>query len=229
MTLFKNLISLFFPEACPCCENLLGANEAVICSFCRHDLPLTQHHLNPENEAFKKFYGKIDVQYVSTMLYFHKKGLVQKLIHNLKYRHNENIGTVLGKWYATDLKDIIAVQSIDAIVPVPLHRKKLKSRGYNQNTTFCKALATDLDLDFEEKLLVRTKFSKTQSQKIFVERTHDLNDTFQVAFNQNHVGKHYLLVDDVLTTGTTLEACCRALLQIPQVKISIVCMAMSHS
>ncbi len=227
--LLKNIIALLFPEVCPCCENLLSANEAVICSFCRHELPLTQHHLNPENEAFKKFYGKIELQFVSTMLYFHKKGLVQKLIHSLKYKDNQNIGTVLGRWYAADLKDIPTLQSIDAIVAVPLHPKKLKLRGYNQNTTFCKALATALHLDFEEKLLIRTNFSKTQSQKNFVERTRDLNESFQVLFNQNHVGKHYLLVDDVLTTGTTLEACCRALLQIPQVKISIVCMAMSHS
>ena len=107
--MFKSIINLFFPPVCAGCHSLLVSNENVICTLCRHNIPLTNHHLSPENEAFKKFYGRIPVEYVSALLYFHKKGIVQELIHNLKYRGQEEIGTVLGEWYAEDLKNLILI------------------------------------------------------------------------------------------------------------------------
>ena len=103
--MFKSIINLFFPPVCAGCHSFLISNENVICTQCRHNIPLTNHHLNPENEAFKKFYGRIPVEYTSALLYFHKKGIVQELIHNLKYKEQEQIGTVLGDWYTEDLKN----------------------------------------------------------------------------------------------------------------------------
>lgn len=227
--MFKNIINLFFPPVCAGCHSFLVSNENVICTLCRHNLPLTNHHLNPENEAFKKFYGRILVEHTSALLYFHKKGIVQELIHNLKYKGQEQIGTVLGEWYAEDLKNSVTIQSVDEIIPVPLHKRKLRERGYNQVTNFGNALSESLNIPYNPNLLVRNIYSKTQSKKNLLNRSDGIDSIFDVNFTQKDHNKHFLLIDDVITTGSTLEACSHALLKIPGAKISIVCMAMAHS
>ena len=227
--MFESIINLFFPKVCSGCSSFLLSNENVICTVCRHDIPLTNHHLNPENDAFKKFYGRIPVIHTSALFYFHKKGIVQELIHNLKYKGHEEIGTILGEWYAEDLKNIDLLQSVDEIIPVPLHSKKLKERGYNQITTFGKALSSSLNLTYNDSLLIRNVYSKTQSKKNLLGRTEGIETIFDVSFTKENHNKHFLLIDDVITTGATLEACSRALLKIPGAKISIVCMAMAQS
>ncbi len=227
--MFESIINLFFPKVCSGCSSFLLSNENVICTVCRHNIPLTNHHLNPENDAFKKFYGRIPVVHTSALFYFHKKGIVQELIHNLKYKGHEEIGTILGEWYAEDLKTIDLLQSVDEIIPVPLHRRKLKERGYNQVTAFGKALSSGLNIDYNDSILVRNVYSKTQSKKNLLGRTEGIESTFDVSFTEKNHNKHFLLIDDVITTGATLEACSRALLKIPGAKISIVCMAMAQS
>jgi ComF family protein len=227
--MFESIINLFFPKVCSGCSSFLLTNENVICTVCRHDIPLTNHHLNPENDAFKKFYGRIPVLHTSALFYFHKKGIVQELIHNLKYKGHEEIGAILGEWYAEDLKTITLLQTVDEIIPVPLHRRKLKERGYNQVTAFGKALSSSLNLDYNDSILIRNVYSKTQSKKNLLGRTEGIETIFDVSFTQKNHNKHFLLIDDVITTGSTLEACSRALMKIPGAKISIVCMAMAQS
>ena len=227
--MFKNVLNLFFPRVCAGCNSFLLSDENVLCTKCRHDIPLTNQHLNPENEAFRKFYGRIPIVYASAFLYFHKKGIVQELIHHLKYKGQQEIGTMLGQWYAEDLRKTEALETVDAIIPVPLHRKKHKQRGYNQVQTFGLALSRDLNLKYEEGILFRTVYSKTQSKKNLFGRTEGTQNIFDVSFTEKDHDKHFLLLDDVITTGATLEACSRALLKIPGAKISIVCMAMAHS
>ena len=227
--MFKSLINLFFPPVCAGCHSFLISNENVICTLCRHNIPLTNHHLNPENEAFKKFYGRISVEYASALLYFHKKGIVQELIHNLKYKGQEEVGTVLGEWYAEDLKNLEIIRSVDEIIPVPLHKRKLRERGYNQVTNFGLTLSENLNIPYNQSLLVRNIYSKTQSKKSFLNRSDAIDTIFDVAITEKDHNKHFLLIDDVITTGSTLEACSHALLKIPGAKISIVCMAMAHS
>jgi ComF family protein len=192
-------------------------------------MPLTQHHKNPENDAFKKFYGRIPVEQVSALVYFHKKGIVQELIHSLKYRGQEAIGTVLGEWYGEELKSSQLLQTVDAIIPVPLHPKKLRERGYNQVTEFGNALAKKLEIPVNNSILYRQVYSKTQSQKNRLGRTEGIDTIFDVSFDEKDHNKHFLLIDDVITTGATLEVCAKALLRIPGTKISIVCMAMADS
>ncbi|MBF4466085.1 ComF family protein [Flavobacterium sp. LC2016-12] len=204
------------------------SNEAVICTYCRHEMPLTQYHLDTKNEAVKKFYGKIEIQHASAFLYFNKKGMVQELIHNLKYKGHEEIGFVLGNWYAEDLKELNLEIPFDIVIPVPLHKRKFSERGYNQVTTFGKALAKGLNITFDDTVLYRKKYSKTQSQKNLLGRSENIENIFDVHFSEENQNKHFLIVDDVLTTGATLEACSRALLKIPGTKISIVCMAMAN-
>jgi ComF family protein len=227
--MFESIINLFFPKVCSGCSSFLLSNENVICTVCRHDIPLTNHHLNPENDAFKKFYGRIPVVHASALFYFHKKGIVQELIHNLKYKGHEEIGAILGEWYAEDLKTIELLESVDEIIPVPLHRRKLKERGYNQVTAFGTALSSSLNIDYNDSLLIRNIYSKTQSKKNLLGRTEGIETIFDVSFTEKDHDKHFLLIDDVITTGATLEACSRALLKIPNAKISIVCMAMAQS
>lgn len=227
--MFKSIIDLFFPPVCASCQSFLVSNENVICTSCRHNMPLTNHHLNPENEAFKKFYGRISVEYASAMLFFHKKGIVQELIHNLKYKKQEEIGTVLGDWYAEDLKNSSIIKTVDEIIPVPLHKRKLRERGYNQVTLFGKALSDGLNIIYNPNLLIRNRYSKPQSKKTFLNRSDGIETIFDVIFTEKDHNKHFLLIDDVVTTGSTLEACSHALLKIPGAKISIVCMAMAHS
>ena len=227
--MFKSIVNLFFPKVCSGCNSFLLTNENVICTVCRHDIPLTNHHLNPDNDASKKFYGRIPIQHASALFYFHKKGIVQQLIHNLKYKGHEEIGSIIGEWYAEDLSKMDFIQTVDEIIPVPLHPRKLKERGYNQVTTFGRALSSSLNLPYNDTILVRNKYSKTQSKKNLLGRTEAIASIFDVTFTEKDHDKHFLLIDDVITTGSTLEACSRALLKIPGAKISIVCMAMAQS
>lgn len=219
---------MFFPKVCAGCHTILMTYESVLCSRCRHEMPLTQYHLDPKNEAVKKFYGKIDIEHASAFLYFNKKGIVQELIHNLKYKAREEIGTLLGNWYAEDLKNLKLQMPFDVVIPVPLHKRKFKERGYNQVTTFGKALAQNLNITYNDAVLYRKIYSKTQSKKNLLGRSENIENIFDVLVSEENHNKHFLIVDDVLTTGATLEACSRALLKIPGAKISIVCMAMAH-
>lgn len=227
--MLQNLIDLFFPKACVGCNAFLLENEMVICTKCRHEIPLTNHHLKTENETFKKFYGKMTIEHASALMYFHKKGIVQEMIHNLKYRGHQEVGTEIGHWYAEDLKNAIALKNVDEIIPVPLHPKKLKERGYNQVTTFGKALSESLSIPFNENLLQRNVYSKTQTFKNIIGRNEVNEAVFDTVFTEKDHNKHFLLIDDVITTGATLEACGNLLLKIPGAKLSIVTMAYSHS
>lgn len=223
------LINLFFPKACAGCDAFLLSNENIICAKCRHEIPLTKHHLNQENETTHKFYGRMNVEYGSSFMYFQKKGIVQEIIHSLKYRGHEEIGTMIGNWYADDLKNNPILKTVDVIIPVPLHPTKLRERGYNQVTTFGKSLSENLSIPFEETVLHRNIYSQTQTFKKLIGRTENNGTIFDVTFNENHHNKHFLLIDDVLTSGATLEACGKAILKIPGAKLSIVTMAYSHS
>ena len=227
--MFNYIIDLFFPKVCAGCHTILITNETVLCTNCRHEMPLTQYHLDPKNEAVKKFYGKINIEHASALLYFNKKGIVQELIHNLKYKGHEEIGTVLGNWYVEDLKELVLETPFDVVIPVPLHPKKFRERGYNQVTTFGKTLAKGLNIAYNDTVLYRKKYSKTQSKKNLLGRSDNIENIFDVTFTAENQNKHFLIVDDVLTTGATLEACSKALLKIPGAKISIVCMAMANS
>jgi ComF family protein len=225
--MIDDFLSLLFPKVCAGCKAFLLKNEDVICTVCRHDLPLSQFHLTTDNDAFKKFYGRIPVEFVAPMLLYHKKGIVQELVHSLKYRGHQEIGTFLGNWYASELIDSAGVKNIDTIIPVPLHQKRLRKRGFNQVTTFATALSNNLNIEFEENILFRKTNSKTQSQKKFDDRIEVQDTIFDVIFEEKHHNKHFLLIDDVMTTGSTIEQCARAVLKIPGAKVSIVTMAFS--
>lgn len=227
--MFKKIINLFFPKVCAGCNSFLLNNENVICTVCRHEIPLTNHHLRIDNENYNRFYGRIPLESAQALFYFHKKGIVQQLIHNLKFRGHQEVGTVIGDWYSEDLKSLEIMKTIDEIIPVPVHKKRFKERGYNQVTTFGKALSKNLNITYNPNILVRNVYSKTQSKKNLLDRNDTNANIFDVNFIEKNYNKHFLLIDDVMTTGATLELCANALLKIPGAKISIVTMAMAHS
>lgn len=227
--MFHYFFNLFFPKSCAGCSYLLLEDEKVLCTSCRHEIPLTHHHTMKNNEVVQKFYGRIPLEFGAALFYFHKKGIVQEMMHHLKYKGHEEIGEMIGNWYAAELKSVAALQTVDYIVPVPLHKRRLRERGYNQVTLFGKALSAELAIPYNDAVLYRKAYSKTQTMKNLLGRTDVVDTIFDVSFTELHHGKHFLLVDDVITSGSTLEACSRALLKIPDVKISLVCMAMSHS
>ena len=227
--MLKYLINLLFPKLCLGCNSLLLTNERTICSSCNHNLPYTNHHLLKSNDTTKKFYGIIPIEFSAAMLYFHQKGIVQNLIHNLKYKNHQEIGTLLGRWYAKDLEAISKVKMFSEIIPVPLHKKRLEERGYNQVTTFCETLSNELQIPYNTTLLLRNRYSKTQTKKDKENRKEISNALFDVTYTEADHNKHFLLVDDVMTTGATLEACAKALLKIPNSKVSIVTIAYTQS
>ncbi|HEU4495434.1 MAG TPA: ComF family protein [Flavobacterium sp.] len=221
----SSVFDLLFPPVCLGCSSPAAAEEKLLCIQCRHDLPLTSYHLRKDNEVYKKFYGRIDLEFASAMLHYHKKGIVHELIHNLKYHGHQEIGTLLGKWYAEDLKSVPAARNFDVVVPVPLHRKRRRERGYNQVDAFSAALSEGLGIAFDSSVLVRNLYSKTQTKKTFSARTEVRDELFSASADVRNHGRHFVLVDDVITTGATLEACAKALSKIPGVRLSIISIA----
>ena len=227
--MLKHIINLLFPKVCAACKSILLNEEICICTNCRHEIPLTNHHVNAKNEIHQIFYGKVALEFAASLFYFQKHGLVQELIFSLKYRGNQQIGTILGFWMGEKIKNLAVVNSFDYIIPVPLHPRKFRKRGYNQISTFGKALSETIEKPFEESVLKRVRYSKSQTKKTFSKRTQIDATAFDVDFGSLHHNKHFLLVDDVLTTGSTIEACAIAILKIPGAKISLVTISITNN
>lgn len=225
MKILKDFFSIFYPELCANCDNQLAQNENTVCTFCRHDLPLTNFTNYSENKITKTFYGRVLVEKANSLLFYRKEGITKKLIHELKYKGNEEIGTFFGNWLGEILKQNNQFSDINLIVPVPLHPKKMKQRGYNQVSKFGERLSEHLEKPYLENVLLRTSTSKTQTFKARFERFNNNDTKFQLNNTSKFKGKHILLIDDVITTGATLEACAKELQKMEGVKISILTMA----
>ena len=222
-----NLLNLFFPKVCLGCNAYLGDNESYICMSCRHQLPLTNFHLD-NNDALKNvFFGRVKLEQATALLHFSKKGIVQQLMHNLKYKGHQDVGLFLGKWLGEELKTIEAYQNIDVVVPVPLHRSKLRKRGYNQVDKFGQEIAKALNVEYNTDVLQKTMSTKTQVFKDRLLRTSGNTATFSISESLSLRGKHILLVDDIITTGATIESCANALLKVEGIKISIAAMSIT--
>ena len=189
---------------------------------------MTNYHNENENDVKKVFYGRIKIENAAALLLFEKKGMVQQLIHNLKYRGHEEIGEFFGKWLGRDLKSSGNYSGITAVVPVPLHKSRLKERGYNQVEKFGKAIAAELGVPYIDNVLVKKKASRTQTLQKRFARWGTIDASFMIEHPENLEQAHVLLVDDLVTTGATLEACATKLLTIPGLKVSIATIAFTH-
>ncbi len=225
--MLKLLINLFFPEVCYACLRFLSDNENFICTHCRHHLPVTNFHFNNSNAIKKVLYGRAIIENGTALFRFEKQGLVQQLIHGLKYKGYQNIGFTLGNWLGAELKTVQAYKNIDLVIPVPLHKSKLKKRGYNQVSKFAQQIAQALNATYTDQVLLKTSQSASQVNKKRWARWNNTNTLFVLNNKTKIENKHILIVDDVITTGATLEACINVLQQANNVKISIATIAIA--
>ncbi|MDB4402931.1 phosphoribosyltransferase family protein [Algibacter sp.] len=225
--MLKSIINLFFPKVCYACHNLLNDNEDTICMNCRHDLPITNFHFDNNDSVAKVLYGRAKIENGTALFRFEKKGNVQRLIHNLKYKDHEHIGFILGNWLGGELKTLESYKNIDVVIPVPLHKNKLKKRGYNQVALFGQQVAEALNADYLDDVLVKVTNTKSQVNKKRLARWTNSDELFTLKNIEAIDNKHILVVDDIITTGATLEACISILNQAKNIKISIATMAIA--
>ena len=216
---------MLFPELCSACGESLMANEKLICTECRFTLPYTNFHLQKDNLVAKSFWGKTDLQAAYALFYFSKGGKVQNLIHQLKYKGIKQLGNALGNMTGNQLIGNEIFKTVDIVIPVPLHKSRLRKRGYNQSGHFAAGIAEAMHLQIEQKNLVRLNATSTQTHKSRFDRFRNMQEVFSVKDPEKLKHKHILLVDDVITTGATLEACAVQLLKIEGVKLSIAAIA----
>lgn len=221
----SDILSLFYPIVCVCCDKPLTYNETLICVCCRHDLPLANFTDQKNNPVEKLFYGRVPIFAASSLLLFYKRGKTQKLIHQLKYKQKQEIGNFLGHLLSEELSKSKRFANIDCIVPVPIHAKKLTLRGYNQLTKFGQCLSNVLKIPFEEDQLIRTDNTDTQTKKVRVDRWENTNACFKLIDTTVFENQHVLLIDDVITTGATIETCCNELLKTKNIRLSLATMA----
>lgn len=215
---------LLFPFNCSGCGRVLEAHEYELCTHCHESLPHTRYWLHRGNTVEKLFWAKVPVERASSFLYFTKGGIVQAMIHQLKYKGKTEVGDLLGMLFAKELIET-DYSGVEVIVPVPLHASKKKKRGYNQCDHIAYGMARELGKPTQVAAVSRVRANETQTRKGVYERWINVRELFRVEEPQHIEGKHVLLVDDVVTTGSTLEACAGALLQVPGTKVSIATLA----
>lgn len=225
--MFNAFIDLIFPRICSACLEPLQLNEEVICTHCRFDLPKTNLHLETENSLAHKFYGEVQLKHALSYLKFVKGGKVQRLTHELKYKGNQEVGEMLGRWYGAELRESGFADAFDLIIPVPLHQKRLLIRGYNQSDCFAKGLAESLNIEWRNDILIRGIETSSQVNKSRLERYQNMDKVFNVKNSELLKDKKIVVVDDTLTTGATLESCVLSLQEFDIKDISILTLAMA--
>ena len=223
--MLRSFLNLIYPTLCASCGKALHRNEKAICVNCLGDIPRTEYYMDKDNVVAKLFWGKVKLEFGLSSFVFVKKGKIQKLMHELKYRGNTEVGEVLGIELGKEIKKLEGVTQVDFVVPVPLHPKKLKLRGYNQSDFIANGVAKVLGCEVGSDILLRNHFTESQTKKSKYERWENVGSVFQINRKDEIKNKHILIVDDVVTTGSTIEACCIALKEIEGVKLSVATLA----
>jgi len=218
---FDSILNLFYPRVCAACGESLLKDEETVCLKCRYTLPRTGYERYPDNPLAQTFYGRVNIHAVTACYFFAKSGKVQHLIHQMKYKGNKEAGTFLGKQLGESLKDAPLFQGIDVIIPVPLHPRRERHRGYNQSLIIAQGISEVTGIPVGSQYLFRMKYNESQTHKTAEERYNNVKGIFELRRQEELKGKHVLLVDDVLTTGATLESCAHQLESVPGITISI--------
>jgi len=219
-TWLYDMIGLVYPQLCCACKERLTKQEELICYHCLFQLPKTNFHLDVENPMVKYLAGLVPFEHATALYYFLKEGRVQELIHQLKYEERYEIGVKLGTQLGRQLKGVAHWQTLAGIVPVPLHPKKIRKRGYNQSDAIGEGVAKAMDLPLWSHALIRNTHSETQTKKSRTERWENVESIFTVTDVDLLTNTHVLVVDDVMTTGSTLLACAEQLLEVEGLKVS---------
>jgi len=225
MKMIDDVFNIFFPETCLICSKEVEIKGHLICFYCLSELPLTHFSFMAKNRLEKSFRGRIPINSATSLLYFHKKGPVQKLMHQLKYHNKQKIGTFFGDWLGEEILKNERFEAVDFILPVPLHPAKQKNRGYNQVTTFAEGLSGKIKAQMMPDLLVKISKSLSQTHKNRIERNENKRNEFKLRDQLILQNKHILLVDDIITSGSTLEGCWEPLSKVNGIKISLASMA----
>jgi ComF family protein len=225
ITIVEDFISLFFPNYCLACSRTLVKGEETLCTSCLIGLPKTNYHRLTENQIKNRLMGRLPLKHGLAFLKFRKAGIVQHLLHELKYNNHPEVGVKLGQAYGMELCGSGFEKEFDLIIPVPLHRSRQRQRGYNQSSKFAEGLSIAMGVSWDESISVRTQATVTQTHKSKAERWDNVKDVFSIDSAGQIGGKRVLLVDDVITTGATLEACGQHLLKSGCSELSIACIA----
>lgn len=221
MNMITDFLSLIFPDLCQACGNSLFKGEHIICLKCRHHLPGARFAEDPRNPAAQVFWGRVPARAVITAFLYNKGNTIQKLVHQFKYRGVKEIGLFLGEELGREFLKNKYGNEIDLIIPVPLHRRKQKKRGFNQSEIIGKGVSIVMGAELNTSTLYRRSFSSTQTRKSKYQRWENVEHIFHLRNPDMIKNKHILLIDDVITTGATMEACAQALLQVEGVTLSL--------
>ena len=225
--LWDDFISLLFPRLCYGCGNHLVRNESLICTECFVMIPRTNYHIEPDNPVAQLFWGRCRIEKAAAFSYYSRDSRIRKLIHQLKYKGAREIGAELGRIYAVSLMSSKFLDDIDMIIPVPLHPSKVRQRGFNQSDEISQGISSVSGLPVETATLVRKTVTQTQTRKSRYDRWTNVSDIFFVTDEDKLKGRHVLLVDDVITTGSTIEACADEILKTEETKVSVAAIAFS--
>ena len=225
--MFRDVIQLLFPKTCVACNINLVKNEQHLCVACLLDLPQTRFHEMHDNALAKTFWGRLPVEQAFAFVYFKKGNAVQLILHEIKYKNNKELAFFVGQYYGSILH--AAGIKLDGVVAIPLHSHKLRSRGYNQSELIADGLAQSLQIPNLSSNVIRVKATETQTKKTRFARWQNVEEVFSLKSDHAFVGKHVLLVDDVITTGATIEACGNQLLQASGVKLSVASIAFASN
>lgn len=227
--MFKNalhpLLHLFVPHQCAGCSSDIMSRQQVLCIHCINRLPVTSFHNYPDNPIEKIFWGRMAVTAAASYLYFSKESILQHIVHEIKYKGNKELGFFMGRKMGEALLHSQRFKDIDALVPLPLFAARERKRGYNQAFVLCQGMGEILSLPVLNKIIRRHTSSETQTNKNRIDRWLNMQGKFELLHSDAISGKHILLVDDVITTGATLEACGQELLTAANTRLSIMTMA----
>lgn len=216
----ESFLHLLFPHVCAGCGNDILNEETVLCMRCMDAMPETNFEIHPDNPVEKTFWGRLPIVEATAQYYFTKESLMQHLLHQFKYKANRELGLQLGRMMGEQIKNSGRFD-VDALIPLPLFPVKEKRRGYNQATVLCEGIAESMAIPVLDKVIIRPQHTETQTKKGRIERWKNMEGKFILSNPDAIRNKHLLLVDDVVTTGATFEACGNELLKAENVRLSL--------